>query len=290
MSRMNQQRRPLAFSDSLVLLLHVISWLFLLQSHRVSSSDVSLVTGRSQMIVAFAGDNVTLPCHLKPEIDASALMLEWARPDLSPGFVHVWANNREYVLDKQPSYRGRTSLFTNKLQLGDISLKLFNVTLSDEGTYRCRVPQLDREAFVKLVVCVVSTPVVLVMSKQSSAVELECKSAGWYPEPEVLWLDGEGNLLSAGPTETVRGPDGLYTVSSRVTLEERHNNFTCRVQLTNIKQSRETWIHVPVPSRYVKEVVLVLGLLGVVLAIAATLYRWHKSLHIPMYGNYEKQR
>ncbi len=82
--------------------------------------------------------------------------------------------------------------------------------------------------------------------KASSGVMLDCRSEGWYPEPEVLWLDGEGNLLSAGPTETVRGPDDLYTVSSRVTVEKRHSNsFTCRVQQKNINQTRETHIHVP---------------------------------------------
>ncbi|KAI3376002.1 hypothetical protein L3Q82_016531 [Scortum barcoo] len=63
---------------------------------------------------------------------------------------------------------------------------------------------------------------------------------------EVSWLDGEGNLLSAGPPETVRGPDDLYTVSSRVTVEKRHSNrFTCRVQQKNINQTREAHIHVP---------------------------------------------
>ncbi|XP_035530807.1 butyrophilin subfamily 2 member A2-like [Morone saxatilis] len=74
---------------------------------------------------------------------------------------------------------------------------------------------------------------------------LDCRSEGWYPEPEVVWLDGEGNLLSAGPTETVRGPDDLYTVSSRVTVEKRHsNNFTCRVQQKDINQTRETHIQI----------------------------------------------
>ncbi|XP_013763455.1 butyrophilin subfamily 2 member A2-like [Pundamilia nyererei] len=91
-----------------------------------------------------------------------------------------------------------------------------------------------------------STPVIKVMSNVSSRVVLQCESAGWYPEPELLWLDGEGNLLSAGPTETLRGPDDLYTVSSRVTVEKRHsNNITCRVQQRNTNQSRETHIHVP---------------------------------------------
>ena len=80
----------------------------------------------------------------------------------------------------------------------------------------------------------------------SSGLALKCNSTGWYPEPEVFWLDGEGNLLSAGPTETVRGPDDLYTVSSRVTVEKRHSNsFTCRVQQNHTNQIREAQIHVP---------------------------------------------
>ena len=68
----------------------------------------------------------------------------------------------------------------------------------------------------------------------------------WYQEPEVFWLDGEGNFFSAEPTDTVRGPDGLYTVSSRVIVEKRRsNNFTCRVRQNNINQTRETHFIVP---------------------------------------------
>eukprot|EP00064_Thunnus_orientalis_P021302 superscaffoldBa00006377_g21462 len=92
--------------------------------------------------------------------------------------------------------------------------------------------------------CSVSSPVINMIINSSGV--LQCESKGWYPEPEVFWLDGEGNLLSAGPTETVRGPDDLYTVSSRVTVGKRHNNsVTCRVQQKNISQTRETHIIVP---------------------------------------------
>ncbi|XP_049424669.1 butyrophilin subfamily 2 member A2-like [Epinephelus fuscoguttatus] len=90
------------------------------------------------------------------------------------------------------------------------------------------------------------TPIIDIRSYYNGSVVLQCESAGWHPEPEVLWLDGEGKLLSAGPTETVRGPDDLYTVSSRVTVEKRHSNsFTCRVQQRSINQTTETHIQVP---------------------------------------------
>ncbi|MEQ2304048.1 hypothetical protein AMECASPLE_023040 [Ameca splendens] len=75
---------------------------------------------------------------------------------------------------------------------------------------------------------------------------LDCSSAGWYPEPELFWLDGEGNIMSAGPTGTTTDPDGVYSISSRVMVEKRHNNnFTCRVQQKDINQTRETHIYVP---------------------------------------------
>uniref|UniRef100_UPI0009B4A218 butyrophilin subfamily 2 member A1-like n=1 Tax=Monopterus albus TaxID=43700 RepID=UPI0009B4A218 len=93
----------------------------------------------------------------------------------------------------------------------------------------------------------VSPPVLRIsrLSGEDSGVLLRCESRGWYPEPELLWLDAEGNLLPAGPTETVPGPDGLYTVSGRATVEQRHgSSFTCRVQQSNTNQSRETHIQV----------------------------------------------
>ncbi|XP_055370105.1 putative butyrophilin subfamily 2 member A3 [Betta splendens] len=86
----------------------------------------------------------------------------------------------------------------------------------------------------------VSDPSVAVVSDHDAELVLECRSGGWFPEPELLWLDAEGKLLSAGPTETVRGSDDLYTVSSRVTVDKRHSSrYTCRVQQTSCSHYRE---------------------------------------------------
>uniref|UniRef100_A0A3P9DQX8 Butyrophilin subfamily 3 member A2-like Ig-C domain-containing protein n=1 Tax=Maylandia zebra TaxID=106582 RepID=A0A3P9DQX8_9CICH len=103
-----------------------------------------------------------------------------------------------------------------------ISLKLSKVKLSDKGTYECSIPLMGKNYFVKLVVGNLSGS-----GENRGGVVLQCESAGWYPEPELLWLDGDGNLLSAGPTETLRGPDDLYTVSSRVTPKSKSVEITC---------------------------------------------------------------
>ncbi|XP_045898768.1 butyrophilin subfamily 3 member A2-like [Micropterus dolomieu] len=208
----------------------------------------SQLIGSPRPIVAKVGDDVILPFHLQPAVDVAAKTFEWARPDLNPRFVYVWRAGQDIVKIKNPSYKGRTTLFTDELKHGNISLKLSKVKLSDEGRYKCYIPDMNTDASIELVVGAVSSPVISLagIDRDKGGVVLQCESAGWYPEPEVFWLDGEGNLLSAGPTETFRGPDDLYTVSSRVTVEKRHSNsFTCRVQQKDINQTRDTHIQVP---------------------------------------------
>ncbi|KAF3698138.1 Butyrophilin subfamily 3 member A2 Precursor [Channa argus] len=208
----------------------------------------SRLVSSPQPVVAKVGDDVILPCHLEPAVDVATKTLEWTRPDLDPRYVYVQRSSQDYEDMKNPSYKGRTSLFIDELKRGNISLKLSNVKLADEGKYRCYIPDRNEESFIDLVVGAFSSPGISLAGtdESSSGVVLQCESKGWYPEPEVLWLDGEGNVLSAGPTEKVRGPDDFYTVSSSVTVDKRHGHrFTCRVQQNNINQTRETHIHVP---------------------------------------------
>ncbi|XP_042073613.1 butyrophilin subfamily 1 member A1-like [Haplochromis burtoni] len=210
---------------------------------------IHICRGQPQILkLATLGADIFLPCHVDPTVYETDFTLEWTRPDLNPRFVYVWRSGQELVDKKHESFVGRTSLFPDELKHGNISLKLSNVKISDQGTYKCFIPALEKNSFIQLLVDAISGPVISLsaINKARSGVVLQCESAGWYPEPELLWLDGEGNLLSAGPTETLRGPDDLYTVSSRVTVEKRHsNNITCRVQQRNTNQSRETQIYIP---------------------------------------------
>ncbi|XP_037615012.1 butyrophilin subfamily 1 member A1-like isoform X2 [Sebastes umbrosus] len=270
---------------------HAVAFLLLTHSH----GGQSQATGQPQPIVAMVGDDITLPCHVKPATDAVHQMLEWSRPDLNPRFVHLRRFGEDQLVDQNPSYKGRTSASIDRLKQGDMSLTLSKVKLSDEGTYRCFSPGLETDSSVQLVVVPVSVTTIEI-TKVSSGV-LQCESEGWYAEPEVLWLDGEGNLLSAGPPETVRGPDDLYNVSSRVTVEKRHSNsFTCRVQQKNINQTRETHIQVPddffnvqsssVPVITGLAVSLAVWIIMFILLLLFVLWKW-RQIRIS-YGNNKK--
>ncbi|KAI3375526.1 hypothetical protein L3Q82_003858 [Scortum barcoo] len=238
------------FCDFRVLLFHHLTSFFLLLQPPGAQSEL---ISSNQPIIALAGDDVILPCYLEPPISVTSKTVMWIRPGLDPKYIHVHDDGRPVYLRQNRLYSNRTALFEDQLMNGNVSLNIYKVKPSDTGTYICTLESTQREVSIQLIVGSVSTPVVELFSNNSGSAVLRCKSEGWYPEPEVLWLDGEGNLLSAGPPETVRGPDDLYTVSSRVTVEKRHSNrFTCRVQQKNINQTRETHIHVPADVIVVK--------------------------------------
>ena len=123
-----------------------------------SNCKTVFLLGQSQLIstpqpiVAAVGDDILLPCHLEPAVDIAAKTLEWTRPDLNPRFVHVWRAGQNLVTVKNPSYKGRTSLFTDEVKKGNISLKLSKVKPPDEGRYRCYIPEMNIDSFVELVV------------------------------------------------------------------------------------------------------------------------------------------
>ncbi|XP_034535165.1 butyrophilin subfamily 3 member A2-like isoform X2 [Notolabrus celidotus] len=211
---------------------------------QLSVESLTKLICQEQPIRVLAGDDVILPCHLQPSISASSQTVVWTKPGLNPKYIHIHKNGKQVQEYQNPSYKHRTRLFMDELRDGNVSLKISSLQTSDAGTYLCILEQNQMEASVQLEVGAVSTPSIEVVSEKTGSLVLQCRSNGWYPEPEVLWLDDKGNILSAEHPETLKGPDGLYSVSSRVTVEMRESNFfTCRVHQRNIKQTRETQLN-----------------------------------------------
>uniref|UniRef100_A0A667YUF1 Ig-like domain-containing protein n=1 Tax=Myripristis murdjan TaxID=586833 RepID=A0A667YUF1_9TELE len=111
---------------------------------------ISWVIGSPQPIVALAGDDVILPCHLEPAISDFSDTVEWTREDLDPPYLHVHQSGRLLVQLQNPLYKYRTILFVDELKNGNVSLKLFTVTISDEGRYLCFIPSMRRGDFIQL--------------------------------------------------------------------------------------------------------------------------------------------
>ncbi|XP_028260883.1 butyrophilin-like protein 2 [Parambassis ranga] len=109
------------------------------------------VIGSPKTVTAAPGDDVILTCRLEPELNLAERTVEWLKPDLPPDprdqlkgeeYVSLYRHYKEDPNMQMEAYRGRTMLFKDGLNHGNISLKIFNVSEEDEGRYRCYIPML----------------------------------------------------------------------------------------------------------------------------------------------------
>ncbi|KAI1882552.1 hypothetical protein AGOR_G00251920, partial [Albula goreensis] len=206
------------------------------------------VLGPAAPVVAVAGEDVVLPCYLKPNISAEDMSVEWTRTHPTDILVHLYQERGVRNENQIPSVRGRTALFPEELKRGNTSLRLRRVQVLDEGRYTCLIqtPGWYDNASVKLHVRAVgSEPVISMEGHRGGGIGLLCESKGWHPEPELTWLDSEGHRLSAEDTETHRDSEGLLTVTRRIVVQETDTKtFTCRVLQQQLKLEKQTAIRI----------------------------------------------
>uniref|UniRef100_A0A8C7KS32 Uncharacterized protein n=1 Tax=Oncorhynchus kisutch TaxID=8019 RepID=A0A8C7KS32_ONCKI len=211
------------------------------------SSEKFEVLGPTDSIVAVAGDDIILPCYLKPNISAEDMTVDWLNLDFLDSRVFRYQNHRIIREDQILFYSGRTSLYEEELWRGNTSLKLTRVQGTDEGRYKCLIQSKSwYDDFTVQVLVKGSKPVVSIEGHREGGMGLLCESEGWHPEPELVWLDSKGVNLSAGPPEIHRDSKGFYRVKQHVIVQETDTNrFTCRVQQSRINEKMETEIHLP---------------------------------------------
>ncbi|XP_058870678.1 butyrophilin subfamily 2 member A1-like isoform X2 [Acipenser ruthenus] len=94
------------------------------------------VVGSDQPVIAEAGYDVILPCHISPRVSAVDMEVRWFRERFDRP-VHLYQNQNDRLSRQDSDYQGRTALSPSALQTGDISLNLRNLRLSDQGVYTC---------------------------------------------------------------------------------------------------------------------------------------------------------
>nr|XP_055032993.1 butyrophilin subfamily 1 member A1-like [Misgurnus anguillicaudatus]XP_055033004.1 butyrophilin subfamily 1 member A1-like [Misgurnus anguillicaudatus] len=191
------------------------------------------VVGPVDPLIAIVGKDVILPCSLEPKISAVNMRVEWSRLDLKD-VVHLYEDHEDKNTNQLQSYRGRTEVFKDELQKGNTSLKLSRVQISDEGAYKCFIDSrtwYDEKVANLRVEAIGSPPLITVDGFDvSGGLHLQCESKGWYPEPELVWLDSEGVTLTSETTDKQRETDG-FRVKHMITVYNRHSKYHCRVKM-----------------------------------------------------------
>ncbi|XP_050954387.1 HERV-H LTR-associating protein 2 isoform X2 [Labeo rohita] len=151
--------------------------------------------------------------------------------------VHSYYNNQDQLGYQHKDYKGRTSLFSQpEIKNGNVSLLIRNISVQDEGRYRCYAAD-DRTNDEKYVVVAVEAPAKAVDIRLKDDTVI-CTTNGVYPEPKVLWSSDppavQRPLNTFSQTE-----DHLFTVTSQLKVDVISNTDTYNCSITT-KNARYT--------------------------------------------------
>ncbi|XP_073713804.1 butyrophilin subfamily 1 member A1-like [Misgurnus anguillicaudatus] len=207
-----------------------------------SRADQFAVVGPAAPLFIVSGEDFILPCSLKPNISAVNMRVEWFRLDQKYSVVHLYEDHKDKNTNQLQSYRGRTEVFKDELQKGNTSIKLSRVKISDEGLYKCFIQSKSRSDDITVdlrVEALGSRPLITIDGfDHFGGVHLQCESRGWYPEPELVWLDSEGVTLTSETSDTHKDTDG-YSVKHTITVQNSDSKYYCKIKLTKLMLQTE---------------------------------------------------
>ncbi|NXJ15046.1 BT3A3 protein, partial [Odontophorus gujanensis] len=126
---------------------------------------------------------------------------------------------------------------------------------------------------------------------KGQGIGLNCKSQGWFPQPEVVWLDSKGQTRKEKVvTQNIRTSLGLFDVVSSMTLEPGSDmEVSCRIVNDLLNTASESRVLIseaffPLTSPWMIAFLVILCCTMAV--IAATVYK----LKMAVQHQYEKER
>ncbi|NXD87737.1 BT3A2 protein, partial [Halcyon senegalensis] len=199
-------------------------------------------------VIGVIGNGVTLPCQLKVQIIPQRLSVHWIFTGNSKRIVMTSYNGNvaHKPVHEDKTYQGRTNFFQSELIKGNVSLHLKNVMLSDKGKYICSVTFENwyDEVVVDLDVAAKGDESsVFLDGHVGQGIGLTCKSYGWLPEPQVVWLNSKGQTRKENMiTQSTKASSGVFDVVSSMNLEPGSDKeVSCRVinnRINSVCESR----------------------------------------------------
>uniref|UniRef100_A0A4W3JR18 Ig-like domain-containing protein n=1 Tax=Callorhinchus milii TaxID=7868 RepID=A0A4W3JR18_CALMI len=200
------------------------------------------VSGPDHPVPATAGSDVVLDCKCSTHLSLERLEVRWFRTRFdSP--VYLYSEGHDQPSEQDTAYRHRTQLFIEEIMNGNVSLRLRDVRGSDNGTFTCYVDYdgLHDEADIQLqITSLGSQPLVRVDGHHNGGVRLLCESNGWFPAPEVLWVDVQGNNLTTLSNLTVReDSEGFLNIQSQIEINYSTNKIRCLIRSKLLRDDQE---------------------------------------------------
>ncbi|XP_069840520.1 uncharacterized protein [Dendropsophus ebraccatus] len=168
------------------------------------------------------------------------------KPPVNPQFLAIiWHFGEKEIARHDSKGTLSASRFTideQAIQQGDASLTIHNVTISDQGTYKCSVVYSPNSQQKSVLLNILAVPVVKIQKKAMESGKpsvLQCSIANFFPnDMKVTWLKN-GQSLSGSVTSERMNADNTYTAISKVNVmflkEQGNPNMTCKVEHPYLK-------------------------------------------------------
>ncbi|XP_030331877.1 ICOS ligand isoform X2 [Strigops habroptila] len=199
-----------------------------------------------KIIVSKLGDNTTLSCIYRGrELHLKNLRVYWQIADDQEEctVVHALISGQDNESEQCIHFKNRTQLFWDRLENGDFSLLLLNVSQSDEHTYKCVV--LEKAEYTSMVhqaevvlslAASYSQPILSgpISNSDSTGEEVtfSCRSGNGYPEPNVYWINKTDNShLPPSELMIIPNNNGTYSVFSTLKVKATSNmQIECSIE------------------------------------------------------------
>ncbi|XP_074927707.1 butyrophilin subfamily 1 member A1-like [Chelonoidis abingdonii] len=226
-----------------------IVFFFTCYVHKTEPAKFTVI-GPRDPVTAVLGQEAVLPCLLSPQMSAANMEVRWFRSEFA-SFVHLYRGGKDQYDGQMPEYWRRTELLKAGLTDGNVPLRIPNIRLSDEGQYHCFVQEdtFYEETVLELRVAGLgSAPLISVEGHQDGGIRVVCRSAGWYPEPVVLWKDLNGRHLPSLYETTSRVDNNLFETETAIIITEQSNqNLSCCFRNAILNQEKESAVYIADP-------------------------------------------
>ncbi|XP_040212174.1 uncharacterized protein LOC120943121 [Rana temporaria] len=250
--------------------------IILLLSLHQTFSQLEVTAPASQTAIVF--QSFILPCTF--HMDTSSVNQQY------PSIIWYFGGKELLKIDeKEKAIRKGLSFDEQAAIKGDASLTIHNVTIANQGTYKCLVIHSPYQQYREIQLIVYARPLLSILSKsirRNKENALTCMAFGFFPpDIRITWYrDGEV-LENQYMGKLNNYKDRTYQVKSFTTIppsdDDQNKTYTCRIQHVSLPEAIQEDFQVVYEETSSTEPIVVGVVLMVLIATAIGIFFWKQT-------------